>query len=140
MSVPRAAIVAEARRWVGTPWRHQGRVHGVGVDCGGLIIGVGQALGLLGYDVKPQYGRQPHWPELLAELRAHLEQRPHLDLLEGNVLTFAFAGEPQHLGICTGQGVIHAYAQVRACVEHRLDRVWLDRLRSVWSYRDVEPA
>ena len=31
-------VVAEARRWLGTPWRHQARLRGVGVDCGGLVV------------------------------------------------------------------------------------------------------
>ena len=29
----RAAVVAEAMTWLGTPWAHQARVKGVGVDC-----------------------------------------------------------------------------------------------------------
>jgi hypothetical protein len=43
-------IVAVARSWHGTPWRHQGRLKGVAVGCGGLIIGVGRELGLLDFD------------------------------------------------------------------------------------------
>src|SRR5690606_11249105 len=42
-----AAVVAEAREWVGTPYRHQGNVKGRAVDCVGLILGVGHAVGLL---------------------------------------------------------------------------------------------
>jgi cell wall-associated NlpC family hydrolase len=29
----RAAVVAEARSWLGTPFHHQGRVKAAGVDC-----------------------------------------------------------------------------------------------------------
>lgn len=42
----RAKIVAEARTWMGVPWRHIGRARG-GVDCGGFPIVVFQAAGLL---------------------------------------------------------------------------------------------
>jgi cell wall-associated NlpC family hydrolase len=136
----RAAIVAEARTWVDTPWKHQGRLKGVGVDCGGLIIGVGQALGLLDFTVKPQYGRQPNWRELEAILREHLDSQPFAGVKPGDILAFAFIGEPQHLGICTGDGLIHSYAQARKVVEHRLDDVWLERLRSIWTYREAEPG
>lgn len=135
----RAAIVAEARRWVGTPWKHQGRLHGVGVDCGGLILGVGKALGLVAYNVAPCYGRQPHWAEMHAIMRELFDEKPLAKPVPGDILTFSFTGEPQHLGICTGDTVIHSYAQLRKVVEHRLDFVWLERMRSVWTYRGVDP-
>lgn len=32
--------VAEAITWLGTPYHHQGRVKGVGVDCGTLLCEV----------------------------------------------------------------------------------------------------
>lgn len=39
-----AAVVAEARRWIGTPYVHQASVCGVGTDCLGLLRGVWRAL------------------------------------------------------------------------------------------------
>lgn len=33
----RAAIIAEARTWQGTPYVHKGRIKGVGADCGGFL-------------------------------------------------------------------------------------------------------
>ena len=39
-------ICQQARTWLGTPFKHQGRVKGVGVDCLGLLIGVAQELDL----------------------------------------------------------------------------------------------
>ncbi len=35
-----AAIVAEARAWIGTPYRHQASLKGIGCDCLGLLRGV----------------------------------------------------------------------------------------------------
>lgn len=52
-------IVDEARSWVGTPFRHQARIKGLGVDCVGLLVGVGEVLGLEVYD-QTGYGRQPY--------------------------------------------------------------------------------
>lgn len=43
----RAAIVAEARSWIGTPYHHGGRVKGVGCDCGTLIAGVYERTGII---------------------------------------------------------------------------------------------
>jgi len=34
----RAAVVAEARTWLRTPWAHAADVRGAGVDCGMLLI------------------------------------------------------------------------------------------------------
>ena len=35
-----AGIVAAARGWIGTPYVHQARMSGAGVDCLGLLLGV----------------------------------------------------------------------------------------------------
>ena len=35
-------IVAAARSWIGTPYRHQASLKGVGCDCLGLVRGVGR--------------------------------------------------------------------------------------------------
>ena len=39
-SLTRAAIVTEARSWIGTRYRHQASLKGVGCDCLGLVRGV----------------------------------------------------------------------------------------------------
>ena len=38
--ITRAAIVAEARSWLGTPYHHQASRKGAGADCLGLVRGV----------------------------------------------------------------------------------------------------
>ena len=40
----RQALVAEARAWLGTPYRHQAALRGVGCDCLGLVRGVWRAV------------------------------------------------------------------------------------------------
>ena len=40
----RAAVIAAARVWIGTPYRHQASLKGVGCDCLGLIRGVWRGL------------------------------------------------------------------------------------------------
>ena len=61
MDDPRAAVVAEARRWVGTPYRHQASVRGAGADCLGLVRGVWRALRGAEPVAVPPYG--PDWAE-----------------------------------------------------------------------------
>ena len=43
----RAAIVAEARAWIGTPYRHQASLKGIGCDCLGLLRGIWRGEGWL---------------------------------------------------------------------------------------------
>jgi len=61
MDNPRAAVVAEARRWIGTPYRHQATVRGAGADCLGLVRGVWRALRGVEPVAVPPYG--PDWAE-----------------------------------------------------------------------------
>ena len=50
----RAAVVAEARRWIGTPYHHQADVLGAGVDCGMLLVRVYVDCGLVpAFDPRP---------------------------------------------------------------------------------------
>jgi NlpC/P60 family putative phage cell wall peptidase len=55
----RAAVVAEARRWVGTPWRHMADIRGAGVDCAMLLVRVYVGVGLVDpFDPRPY---PPDW-------------------------------------------------------------------------------
>ena len=43
----RAAVVAEALTWAGTPYRHRARLKGVGADCAQFPLAVYEAMGLI---------------------------------------------------------------------------------------------
>ncbi len=43
----RAAVVAEAHRWLRTPYHKHGRVLGAGVDCSMLLAEVFEAAGAI---------------------------------------------------------------------------------------------
>ena len=57
----RAAITAETRTWIGTPYRHQASLKGVGCDCLGLVRGVWRALCGHEPEAVPAYSRD--WAE-----------------------------------------------------------------------------
>ena len=131
MSAPSGAdVVTEARRWIGTPWRHQARLHQVGVDCGGLIVCVAQGLGLPVQDHPAGYGRLPDG----VALRAHIEgQCVRLTEAEpGAVVLMRWTLHPQHVGFVGtlpgGWSLIHAWAGVRRVVEHLMDDGWKGRI------------
>ncbi|HEY1710292.1 MAG TPA: NlpC/P60 family protein [Rhizomicrobium sp.] len=51
----RAAIVSEARSWLGTPYHPEGRIKGVGTDCGMLIAEVYERAGIVPHVAVPHY-------------------------------------------------------------------------------------
>jgi NlpC/P60 family putative phage cell wall peptidase len=126
-----ARIFSEARKWLGTPWHHQARVRGVGVDCGGLLIEVFKAVGILpvGYDVG-YYGRQADIERLVTTLSEHAREAQ--DVRPGDVLLFTIVDAPRHLAIATDRGMIHSWQGMKAVVEHNFDKRWQRRLYKIY--------
>ncbi|MGE4043596.1 MAG: C40 family peptidase [Acetobacteraceae bacterium] len=119
----RAAVIAEARTWLGVPWRHQGRSR-AGVDCVGLIVVVCQSLGLSDYD-SCVYGRDPDPTRFLGHFTAGGAVRINpLDAQDGDLLVFRQSAFPCHAGIRSTHYdvpyVIHAHMAHRQVVEERL--------------------
>lgn len=128
-------IAACARTYLATPFVHQARLRGVGVDCAGLVICAARDAGLE-FAECTAYGRQPDPQRFLAELRARLDAAAPT-MLPGVVLHFAFAGWPMHLGIALdAERFIHAYYGHDVIIS-TLDSVWAQRVRGYWRYRGV---
>lgn len=120
MIVTRAQFVAEARTWLHTPFKAQGRIKGVAVDCGGLLVCTGKALGLTEFDVTGY--RLRIGEALRAYCEHHLRRIPFGRAEAADVLLFEWKGKPIHIAIMTDrEHIIHAYAPNREVVEHRLD-------------------
>src|ERR1700726_3360245 len=45
----RAAVIAEAESWIGTPFHHAARIKGIGVDCLMLLAEVYERAGIIGH-------------------------------------------------------------------------------------------
>jgi NlpC/P60 family putative phage cell wall peptidase len=134
-------IVAIARTFIGTPYRHQGSRKGVGCDCLGLVRGVWREL----------YGREPEVPEpyapdwaerageerlLLAAARHCGAALPVRALRPGDLLIFRWqaGAAAKHAGIATpGERFIHAYEQA-AVVESPLVPSWRRRIAGVFRF------
>ena len=132
-------IVLEAKTWIGTPFKHQGRIKGIGVDCVGLIIGVAHYFKLTEFDYT-HYSHTPDGYLMQQLLDQHLESIAIHAAKPGDIVLMRFDTEPQHVGILSDYGIIHAYAQVRRCVEHRLDGVWQSRIVGAYAYPNVNAA
>lgn len=100
--VTRADVIASARTYLQTPYRHQHRLKGHGVDCAGLVICVARDLGLVAPDFDVTgYPREPDGRAML-EICDRFMTRTAMHLLQaGNVLVYRFeeAKGPQHMGI-----------------------------------------
>jgi len=131
-----AAIIAAARSQIGTPFHHLGRLPGIRLDCAGLVVHVAREIGadyldVDGYSNHPSQGM----------LEAALDRQPCLrrvsliDRQPGDVLLMRFKGDPQHLAICAGDTVIHAYADNGYVCEHRLADVWVARIVRVYRFQ-----
>jgi NlpC/P60 family putative phage cell wall peptidase len=116
ITLTRSAIVAEARSWIGTPYRHQASLKGVGCDCLGLVRGVWRAI------IGPEPARAPpyapDWAEAtaaesLAEAAARYLTAVPLDrFAPGDVLLFRWRARlpAKHAAIVTAPDkMVHAH-------------------------------
>lgn len=135
----REQIVAAARGWIDTPFAHQRRAKGVGVDCVGVVIMVAQELGLSTFDTC-DYGRAPDPDAMRTLLEAHLDYVAFRDVLPGDILWLRVP-EPQHLAIVTAADplqMVHAFRRVGKVVEVSVDRVWRSkRLVACFRFRGL---
>lgn len=140
----RADILTEARRWIGTPFHHQARLIGHGVDCGQLVVGVGVALGLMPLpgDEWRRYGRKPNPRQMRQQLETFLVELPKDSVPQiGDIMWIGWRpGLPMHLGFLTdlhGRGILHAFSNAGRVVETALNENAMSTVDSWWSYRGV---
>ncbi|MEM6487338.1 MAG: NlpC/P60 family protein [Pseudomonadota bacterium] len=138
-----ARVVAAARGWLGTPYRHQASCRGQGADCLGLIRGIWREVVGPEPETVPAYG--PDWAEtgpderlLTAAGRWLRPVAPGADR-PGDVLVFRMRtrGLAKHAAVlvdgrAAGPGrLIHAYSGHAVC-ETALSPAWARRLAGVF--------
>ncbi len=137
-------VLDEARRWLGTPYRHAGSKCQVGCDCLGLVRGIWRAL----------YGREPQrvepysadWAEargdcdpLLDSARRYMRELDPGDVKAGNLVLFRWrdGAAAKHLGILTGAATfIHAY-EGHSVVESALVPQWRRRIAGRFAFPET---
>ncbi|AWM87753.1 NlpC/P60 family protein [Microvirga sp. 17 mud 1-3] len=110
-----ALIVAAARAWIGTPYRHQASLKGIGCDCLGLLRGVWRDVMGTEPELPPPYS--PDWAEaggeaLLAAARRHLVARDDLSVAPGDVLLFRWREglSAKHCAVASSaDAMVHAH-------------------------------
>ena len=147
----RNVIVECARTYVGTPFPHQGRVKGKGIDCVGLPLCVAAELGLkdkrgnpIHVELAGKYSDQPQGNLVHETVGYYINRKGMPDMKPGDVLTMWVAhGATTHAGIVgdspEGLTVIHATSGAGdACVEHLLTGYWREHIAGVFQFPEVE--
>lgn len=133
-------IEQEARKQIGTPYRHHGRDER-GLDCVGLVIKVAKDLGLSDFDVTG-YPRQAVDESMLGLCREHLAEVSKSDMQPGDVVVMNFHNQ-RHMGILGtyplgGLSLIHAFQwKPPQVVEIRLDDKWRARIMAAFRFKEV---
>ncbi len=139
----RALILAEARSWVGTPYRHRASLKGHGADCLGLVRGVWREL--IGPEPEALAPYAPDWAEagrhetLAQTARRHMRRLPLADARPGDVLLFRFRAHlpAKHIAILANDArIIHAYDGANVC-EGTLSPWWRRRIAFAFAFPGV---
>lgn len=130
-----AEIVRIARSYIDTPYHHQGRQPGVGLDCAGLVVCACRAAGHAIVDYHG-YSSVADPQRMYAAVRRNAEPI-HGDLQPGDWLWLRLE-DPQHLAIYTGEGtIIHALSRMGYVREHRYAAAWAARLHTALRHKDL---
>ena len=145
----RAAVVTEARTWLGAPY-HSLAASRHGVDCVGLVIGVAMAIGLVPASWRPPEYLSPEWclhsqaERLLDAVRTSgvLHEIALLHIAEGDIVAFAWQEQPvSHLAFLSRMTpypcILHAVQQAGRVVEHGLQGRWGTGVRRAFRFCGV---
>ena len=139
MNLTSAAIVAEARSWIGTPYQHRASLKGVGCDCLGLVRGVWRACVGEEPEAVPAYA--PDWAEASGEETLadaafrHLVPVARDNFGAGDVLLFRWRDGfvAKHVAIAaSATSMIHAHDGACVC-EIAIAPWW--RRRLAWAFQ-----
>jgi cell wall-associated NlpC family hydrolase len=114
----RAAFIAEAKTWLGTPFRDQADVKGGGVDCAMLLVRSAADTGLIEVPSDNPRWPRPYAPQwhlhrdeekflnIVSQLGTEVQRRP----LPGDVIVYRVGRCFSHGGIVVeNHHVLHAY-------------------------------
>jgi NlpC/P60 family putative phage cell wall peptidase len=145
MQISAEQIIAETRAWIGTPYRHQASLKGVGCDCLGLVRGVWRAV--IGEEPERAPAYAPDWAEAssgepLADAAArHLITIDRDAFQEGDVLLFSWRNNlpAKHAAIVTASDLmVHAHDGA-AVAEVAIAPWWRRRLAYAFRFPGVDP-
>jgi len=149
----RQKFVDEAKTWLGTKFKHQGRLKHIGCDCIGLISGCMNNLNLKinGREIKEidlkNYSRIPDGKILENNLDSLFTYKNIKDVEIGDIFLMRFFKNPQHVGIISEISdnndnsknikIIHSYQNSHGVVEHILSEGFRDKIIKIYDFEST---
>ncbi len=144
-------IIEESLSWIGTRFKHQGRLKKDinslgGCDCLGLVVGVARNLKIKtitgnsfeSFD-QVNYSKLVTSNILLNQLNLLLSKVNMEDLQLGDIILIKVNDWPQHLAIISSISpsitIIHSYIQVRRVVKQNLPQEWLEKIVAIYRFQ-----
>jgi cell wall-associated NlpC family hydrolase len=134
-------VLALARTYIGTPWKHLGRTR-QGIDCVGLPISVGKELGLHEYPDDVGYRRLSLGADLIKPFAEHCDRISDLNKLQsGDILIMRDTLFPQHVVMVANEqgrvSIIHATVHRGAVVEESFTEDWRRKIITGFRFKGL---
>lgn len=128
-------IIEAALSWVGTPYHHQQRCKGVGVDCAHLVAGIAIDAGLMAADTNLPMDYSPEWnlhnkEEMLISYLLQFGCQSKDSAEAGDIIGFTIGHCVGHIGVMVSDTqYVHAQNMISPY------RVVLNTLSGKWQKR-----
>lgn len=138
----REEVCKKALEYLDTPFHHQGRKKGVGLDCAGFIVELAKECKLYKGNVvdMKNYSAKPDGVSLRKTLlQGTAKEKTFTDIKIGDIILFRFLQNPQHLALyMPNNKIIHAYSTAEKVIMHDLDEKWKNKIVSVFEFENIE--
>lgn len=147
----RADVIEEALSWIGTPYKHQASLKGVGCDCLGLVRGVWRVI--VGEEPEPMRPYSAWWAEktrreqmreladkYLVPIPAAPYRTGASPFRDGALLLIRPhpQGAAKHAAVMIAPDIIvHAYEGAREVAADQIPRSWREKIVTAYDYPGV---
>lgn len=135
MIVTRSELIRVGRTYIGTPFLHQGRVKGEGIDCVGFLICLFKEVGIIQSDWDFTRYNYFNDGEKIHEYILNWGDEISINLIKpGDVVRLKMYENAQHAGLISDYGLIHV---LKKTCEHSINDKWQKRICQAYRIRNV---
>lgn len=135
-------ILKELFEHLDTPYKHQGRLKGIGIDCIGLIISIFKNCGYLNNMIdNKNYDRIPSSDLFLKHIEKHSYKIKKDEIQETDLITFKILEQVNHIGMIYKIEndiiyFIHAFQPAGKVVKDKIDLKWQRRIENFYRFKE----
>ena len=133
----RSKLIKEAHTWIGTPWKHNQKAKGHGVDCVNFLYEIASASGIELPPMPKRYKRNVVGDSISSYLAQTFRLISFTEIQKGDILVFQWGGVGHHVGIVADTmpciSFIHANNNLGFVLKQNLDTDFLARLIEQYS-------